>query len=143
MRYRKPSTKAVFKNYPIYPTIPLLFKKRLRDRAAELIAGREDVEIEEDETTGGRKQVYPDAYGAVVDKSSAKGSVAITVHGFSVQQVDTGQGLIGEPYAELTYHRGWANMRNSWKLYGTTLQASIGPRFRSCSTIPTKSGYSA
>ncbi|PVH67435.1 hypothetical protein DL98DRAFT_600492 [Cadophora sp. DSE1049] len=77
-------------------------KKRLRDRAAELIARREDVELEEDETTGGRKRVYPDACGVVVDKSSAKGLVAITVHGFSVQQVDTGQGLRGEPYTELT-----------------------------------------
>ncbi|KAH6661761.1 hypothetical protein B0J14DRAFT_571431 [Halenospora varia] len=76
-------------------------KKRLRDRATELIAGREDVELEEDETTGGRKRVYPDVCGAVVDKYSAKGIVAITVHGFPVQQVDTGQGLIGEPYAEL------------------------------------------
>ncbi|KAH6704121.1 hypothetical protein BKA61DRAFT_739936 [Leptodontidium sp. MPI-SDFR-AT-0119] len=77
-------------------------KKRLRNRAAEFIAGREDVELEEDETTGGRKRVYPDVCGAVVDKFSAKGLVAITVHGFSVQQVDTGQGLIGEPYEELT-----------------------------------------
>ncbi|KAH6714758.1 hypothetical protein BKA61DRAFT_575470 [Leptodontidium sp. MPI-SDFR-AT-0119] len=48
-------------------------KKRLRDRAIELIAGREDVEVEEDETTGGRRR-----------------------------QVDTGQGVISEPYAELT-----------------------------------------
>ncbi|PVH75976.1 hypothetical protein DL98DRAFT_536136 [Cadophora sp. DSE1049] len=76
-------------------------RKRLRDRAAELIAGREDVELEEDETTGGRNRVYPDACGAVVDKSSAKGIVVITVYGFPVQQVDTGQGLTGEAYAEL------------------------------------------
>ncbi|CZR64899.1 uncharacterized protein PAC_14799 [Phialocephala subalpina] len=76
-------------------------KKRLRDRATELIARREDVELEEDETTGGRRRVYPDACGAVVDKYSAKGIVAITAHGFPVQQVDTGQGVIGDPYAEL------------------------------------------
>jgi len=77
-------------------------KKRLRDRATELIAGREDVELEEDETTGGRKRVYPEACGAVVDKCSAKGLVAITAHGRPVDQVDTGQGPIGECYAELT-----------------------------------------
>ncbi|KAL5325398.1 hypothetical protein ACEPPN_006523 [Leptodophora sp. 'Broadleaf-Isolate-01'] len=77
-------------------------RKRLRDKAAEIIAGREDVELEEDETMGGRKRVYPEACGAVVDKSSAKGIVVITAHGFSVQQVDTGLGLTGEAYAELT-----------------------------------------
>ncbi|KAL5331032.1 hypothetical protein ACEPPN_000561 [Leptodophora sp. 'Broadleaf-Isolate-01'] len=59
-------------------------KKRLRDRAIGLIAGREDVELEEDETTGGRRRVYPDACGAVVDKYSSKGLVAITAHGFPV-----------------------------------------------------------
>jgi hypothetical protein len=64
------------------------------------------VELEEDETTGGRKRVYPDACGAVVDKYSAKGIVAITAHGFPIQQVDTGQGPIGEPYAELTIEAG-------------------------------------
>ncbi|PVH67484.1 hypothetical protein DL98DRAFT_299613 [Cadophora sp. DSE1049] len=77
-------------------------RKRLRDKAAEIIAGREDVELEEDETMGGRKRVYPEACGAVVDKSSAKGIVVITAHGFPVKQVDTGLGLTGEAYAELT-----------------------------------------
>ncbi|KAL5330867.1 hypothetical protein ACEPPN_000392 [Leptodophora sp. 'Broadleaf-Isolate-01'] len=77
-------------------------RKRLRDKTAEIIAGREDVELEEDETMGGRKRVYPEACGAVVDKSSAKGIVVITAHGFPVQQVDTGLGLTGEAYAELT-----------------------------------------
>lgn len=57
---------------------------------------------EEDEITGGRKRVYPEACGAVVDKCSAKGLVAITAHGRPVDQVDTGQGPIGECYAELT-----------------------------------------
>ena len=70
------------------------------------IAGREDVELEEDETTGGRNRVYPDACGAVVDIYSAKGIVAITAHSFPVQQVDTGQGVIGEPYAELNIEVG-------------------------------------
>ena len=32
--------------------------------------------------------------------------MAITAHGFPVQQVDTGQGAIGEPYAELTIEVG-------------------------------------
>ncbi|KAL5313387.1 hypothetical protein ACEPPN_019120 [Leptodophora sp. 'Broadleaf-Isolate-01'] len=77
-------------------------KKRLRNKAAEFIARREDIELEKDETTGGRKRVYLDICGAVVDKSSVKGLVAITIYGFSVQQVNTGQGLIGDLYAELT-----------------------------------------
>ena len=38
----------------------------------------------------------------MVDKCSAKGLVAITAHGRPVDQVDTGQGPIGECYAELT-----------------------------------------
>ncbi|KAH9203978.1 hypothetical protein DL95DRAFT_398888, partial [Leptodontidium sp. 2 PMI_412] len=98
-------------------------KKRLRDRAAELIAGREDIELEEDETTGGRKRVYPDAYGVVVDKSSAKGLVAITVHGFSVQQVDTGQGLRGEPYIELTI-----GVRETCVIHGSSTVLYYKPR---------------
>ncbi|KAL5325431.1 hypothetical protein ACEPPN_006556 [Leptodophora sp. 'Broadleaf-Isolate-01'] len=105
-------------------------RKRLRDKAAEIIAGREDVELEEDETMGGRKRVYPEACGAVVDKSSAKGIVVITAHGFSVQQVDTGLGLTGEAYAELTIGVGQTCVihGNSTVLYYKPRKASASDR---------------
>ncbi|PVH77433.1 hypothetical protein DL98DRAFT_637499 [Cadophora sp. DSE1049] len=77
-------------------------RTRPGNRAAQLIAGRQDVELGEDETTGGQNRVYRDTCGAVVDKSSAKEMVVITVYGFPVQQVGAGQGLTGEAYAELT-----------------------------------------
>lgn len=85
------------------------------------------MELEEDETTGGRKRVYLDAYGAVVDKYSVKGIVAITAYSFPVQQVNTGQGAIGEPYVELTIkvRQTCIIYRSSTVLYYKPRKASV------------------
>jgi hypothetical protein len=50
--------------------------------------------------------MYPDVRGVIVDKGSAKGIVVVYHHGFPVQQVDTGQEVMGEPYSELTVQDG-------------------------------------
>ena len=88
------------------------------------------MELEEVETKGGRKRVYPDACGAIVDKYSAKGIVAITAHGFPVQQVDRGQGAIGEPYAELTIGVGQACV-----IHGSSTVLYYKPRKASVSNL--------
>jgi hypothetical protein len=87
------------------------------------IAGREDIELEEDETTGGQNRAYPDVCGAVVDKYGGKGVVAITAHGFPVRQVDTGQGGIGQPYVELTIRVG-----ETCVIYGSSTVLYYKPR---------------
>jgi hypothetical protein len=50
--------------------------------------------------------MYSDVHGVIVDRNSAKGRVVVYHHGSPVQQVVTGQEVMGEPYSELTVRDG-------------------------------------
>lgn len=50
--------------------------------------------------------MYPDVCGVVVDRDSAEGIVAVYDHGSPAQQVDTGQGVMGEQYRVLVVRDG-------------------------------------
>ncbi|KAH8800598.1 hypothetical protein F5884DRAFT_757452 [Xylogone sp. PMI_703] len=90
----------------IRPSRTVRDQDMLRQAALKLIERREDVELEESEISGGRGRTYPSVCGVIVDQNSAKGRVVIYGNGSSPPQVDTGHGVVGERYSELTIGAG-------------------------------------
>ncbi|KIV94120.1 hypothetical protein PV10_05269 [Exophiala mesophila] len=99
-------------------------KKRLKEKAQDLVRDRADVVVDPDETTGEDNFIYekwPDVCGVVVDKGSENGFVQITGGGKPAQRINTGDGASG--FAKIDIHNGQSCM-----LYGRPTVLYIRPR---------------
>lgn len=99
-------------------------KKRLKDKAEELVASKDEVEIDPNETTGEDDFKYersPNVCAVVVDKSSGRGFVQITGAGKPREIVHTGDGESGFAMIEILAGR-------SCMLYGRPTVLYIRPR---------------
>jgi hypothetical protein len=88
------------------------------------IAGRNDVKLDDDETTGKNNflyQVGPDVTGAVIDKRSETGRVAVTGH--KTQVIKTGPQQTGQRFVEIEIADG-----DTCMIYGFSSLIYIKPR---------------
>jgi len=79
-------------------------RQALRQHAADLIKHRDDVQLDEDETTGNnsaRWKLGIDVAGAVIDKKSEPGLVSITAPNKTSRTIKTGPGADGAQFEEV------------------------------------------
>ena len=80
-------------------------KQKSYSKVSKLL-GRDDVELEELEITGGSTRYHPVVCGVIVDATSAEGMVVVAARGYPVRQVVTGKTIAGDCSVEMAIQEG-------------------------------------